>query len=59
MTRTFRFHPISLVAAALLLLAFPAFAQEEEEAAGPEPAELVITPSELTLEVGATATLEA
>ena len=60
MTRTFRLHPIPAAAAAVLLLALPAFAQEEaEEAAGPEPAELVVTPSELTLEVGSTATLEA
>ena len=60
MTRTFRPQPTPVAAVAVLLLALPAFAQEEaEEAAGPEPAELVITPSELTLEVGSTATLEA
>ena len=60
MTRTFRLQLIPVAAVALLLLALPAFAQEEaEEASGPEPTELVITPSELTLEVGANATLEA
>ena len=60
MTRTSRLHLIPVAAVAVLLLAFPAFAQEEaEEASGPEPTELVITPSELTLEVGANATLEA
>ena len=36
------------------------FAQEEEEAeAGPQPAELIITPAEVELEVGDTLTLEA
>ena len=61
MTPTFRFHAIPVAAAALLLLAFPAFAQEEEaeEATGPQPAELIITPSELELEVGDKLTLEA
>ena len=59
MTRTLHFHPL-IAAAAVLLLTLPAFAQEEsDEASGPEPAELIVTPGELTLEVGATATLEA
>ena len=59
MTRTLRFHAIPVAAAALLLLAFPAFAQEEEAETGPQPAELIITPSELELEVGDKLTLEA
>ncbi len=42
--------------ALLCLLAAPAFAQEEEAA---EPAELVVTPSEVELEVGETLTLSA
>ena len=59
MTRTLRFHAIPVAAAALLLLAFPAFAQEEEAETGPQPAELIITPSELELEVGDKLTLQA
>ena len=59
MTRTFRPHLIPVAAAALLLLALPAFAQEEEAETGPQPAELIITPSELELEVGDKLTLEA
>ncbi len=61
MTRSIRLHLVAAAAAALLLLAFPAFAQEEEaeEAAGPQPAELIVTPSELELEVGDSLTLEA
>ena len=43
MTRTFRPHLIPVAAAALLLLALPAFAQEEEAETGPQPAELIIT----------------
>ena len=59
MTRTNRLHPL-IPAVALLLIAFPAFAQEEaEEAPAPEPAELIITPAELTLEVGDSLTLES
>jgi len=58
MTRT---HSLLLqvAAAALLFLAFPAFAQEEETEAGPVPAELIVTPSEIELEVGGSLTLEA
>ena len=59
MTRTFRPHLIPVAAAALLLLALPAFAQEEEAETGPQPAELIITPSELELEVGDKLTLQA
>ena len=59
MTRTLRFHAIPVAAAALLLLALPAFAQEEEAETGPQPAELIITPSELELEVGDKLTLQA
>ena len=59
MTRTLRPHLIPVAAAALLLLALPAFAQEEEAETGPQPAELIITPSELELEVGDKLTLEA
>ena len=59
MTRTFRLHAIPVAAVALLLLALPAFAQEEEVETGPQPAELIITPSELELEVGDKLTLEA
>ncbi len=60
MLRTVRILPICLP---IFLVAFlPAslvFAQEEEAEAGPEPAELIVTPAELTLEVGETATLAA
>ena len=60
MNRTLRPPTPSRTAAALLFLALPAFAQEEaEQPAGPDPAELLITPSELTLEVGSTANLQA
>ena len=59
MTRTLRLHAIPVAAAALLLLALPAFAQEEEAETGPQPAELIITPSELELEVGDKLTLQA
>ena len=58
-------RPSFVVLLALLLLSGPAFAQEEAEEVpvapevAPEPAELVVTPAELTLEVGATATLAA
>ena len=60
MTRTQDSRFVFVAAVTALLLAFPAFAQEEEEAeAGPEPAELLITPSEVELEVGDSLTLEA
>ena len=60
MKRIAPLHLIPAAAVTVLLLALPAFAQEEaEEATGPEPTELIVTPSELTLEVGATATLQA
>ena len=54
-------RPSFVVLPVLLLLSGPAFAQEEAEEvhAAPEPAELVVTPAELTLEVGATASLAA
>ena len=54
-------RPSFVVLPALLLLSGPAFAQEEAEEVppAPEPAELVVTPAELTLEVGATASLAA
>ena len=54
-------RPSFAVLPALLLLSGPAFAQEEAEEVppAPEPAELVVTPAELTLEVGATASLAA
>ena len=48
------------LAAAFLLFAASAAAQEEaEEPTGPQPSELIVTPSEVTLEVGETLTLEA
>ena len=48
------------VGLALALVPGFGFAQEEEEAAAsPEPAELIVTPAELTLEVGDSLTLEA
>ena len=59
MTRTLRLHLIPVAAVALLLLALPAFAQEEEVETGPQPAELIITPTELELEVGDSLTLQA
>ncbi|MDE2712412.1 MAG: hypothetical protein OXI65_11675, partial [Acidobacteriota bacterium] len=60
MNRKLHFHTALVAAAALLLLAFPAFAQEEaEESAAPEPAELIITPSEVELEVGDSLTLQS
>ena len=60
MNRTLHFRTAPLAAAALLLLAFPAFAQEEGEAEeGPEPTELIITPSEVELEVGDSLTLQS
>ena len=54
-------RPSFVVLPALLLLSGPAFAQEEAEEVppAPEPADLVVTPAELTLEVGATASLAA
>ncbi len=59
MTRTHSLLP-PVAAAALLILAFPAFAQEEETEAGPPvPTELIVTPSEIELEVGDSLTLEA
>ncbi len=60
MTRTFLHRSLAAAAAVTLLLALPALAQEDAgEATGPEPAELVVTPSEVTLEVGERLTLEA
>ena len=59
MTRIHPLPPACVAAVAALLLALPAFAQEEEAEAGPEPAELIITPSEVELEVGDSLTLEA
>ena len=60
MTRTVHLHSICAPVVGVLLLALPAVAQEDaDEGTGPEPAELVITPNALTLEVGATASLEA
>ena len=48
-----------LIAALALLVPCVALAQEEEAEAGPEPAELIITPSEVELEVGDSLILEA
>ncbi len=61
MTRTtFRSFPgFPAAFAAALLLALPALAQEEESAPGPQPAELIVTPAEVELEVGESLTLEA
>ncbi len=51
---------LAALAAAFLLFAASAAAQEEaEEPTGPQPSELIVTPSEVTLEVGETLTLEA
>ncbi len=55
-----RLRGLAAAAAALLLVPGLALAQEEgEEPAGPQPAELIVTPDELTLEVGDSLTLEA
>ena len=52
--------PLVLLAGWALLLSADAVAQEEAEpAAGPEPAELLITPAEVELEVGEKLTLQA
>ena len=59
MNRNPHFFRIPGLASAALLLAFAASAQEEEAESGPEPAELIITPAELTLEVGESLTLQA
>ena len=60
MNRKLHLHTFLIAAAAFLLLALPAFAQEEAEAEeGPQPAELIITPSEVELEVGDSLTLQA
>ncbi len=48
-----------LLALGLALLPAFALAQEEAAAEGPEPAELIVTPAEVELEVGGSLTLEA
>ena len=59
MTRTLGLHPIPAAAVAVLLLASRRSPRRKPRRPPVPSRELVITPSELTLEVGSTATLEA